>query len=47
MAWLLDASGDSLRAFLIDHVQQGATVITDGWEPYRPATKDRTSTSAS
>ena len=40
MAWLLDASGDTLRAFLTDHVQQGATVITDGWAPYRPATKD-------
>jgi hypothetical protein len=31
MAWLLDGSGDALRAFLTDHVQQGATVITDGW----------------
>ena len=41
MAWLLDASGDTLRVFLTDHVQQGATVITDGWAPYRPATKDR------
>jgi ISXO2 transposase-like protein/transposase-like zinc ribbon protein len=40
MAWLLDGSGDTLRAFLTDHVQQGATVITDGWGPYRPATKD-------
>ena len=41
MAWLQDASGDTLRVFLTDHVQQGATVITDGWAPYRPATKDR------
>jgi len=40
MAWLLDGSGDTLRAFLTDHVAQGATVITDGWGPYRPATKD-------
>ncbi len=40
MAWLLDASGETLRTFLTDHVQQGATVITDGWQPYRPATKD-------
>ncbi len=40
MAWLLDGSGDTLRAFLTDHVQQGATVITDGWGPYRPATND-------
>jgi hypothetical protein len=35
MAWLLDASGDTLRAFLTDHVQQGATVITDGWARYQ------------
>jgi len=40
MEWLLDASGETLRTFLTDHVQQGATVITDGWQPYRPATKD-------
>lgn len=40
MAWLLDGSSVTLRAFLTDHVQQGATVITDGWGPYRPATKD-------
>jgi len=40
MAWMLDASSASLRAFLIDHVQPGATVISDGWQPYRPATKD-------
>jgi hypothetical protein len=40
MAWLLNGSGDTLREFLIDHVEQGATVITDGWAPYRPATKD-------
>jgi transposase-like protein len=38
MSWLPDASGDSLRSFLIDSVQQGATVITDGWQGYRPAT---------
>jgi transposase-like protein len=40
MALLSDASTDSLRAFLIDHVQEGSTVITDGWQPYRPATAD-------
>jgi len=38
MSWLPDASGDSLRSFLIDSVQEGATVITDGWQGYRPAT---------
>ena len=40
MALLTDASADSLRGFLVDHVQEGATVITDGWQPYRPATKE-------
>jgi ISXO2-like transposase domain/Transposase zinc-ribbon domain len=40
MAWLLDGSSASLRGFLVDHIQQGATVISDGWQPYRPATKD-------
>ena len=40
MAWLLDGSSATLREFLTDHVQPGATVITDGWGPYRPATKD-------
>jgi len=40
MGLLSDASTDSLRAFLIDHVQEGATVVTDGWQPYRKATRD-------
>ena len=39
MALLTNASADSLRGFLVDHVQEGATVITDGWQSYRPATK--------
>jgi transposase-like protein len=39
MAPLVDASGDSLRAFLTDNVEAGATVITDGWQSYRPATQ--------
>jgi transposase-like protein len=39
MAPLVDASGDSLRAFLADNVEPGATVITDGWQAYRPATE--------
>ncbi len=37
MAILADASTDSLRAFLVDHVEEGSTVITDGWQPYRQA----------
>jgi len=34
MAPLADASATSLRAFLADHVEPGATVITDGWQGY-------------
>ena len=40
MSWLPDASSASLRSLLIDTVQQGSTVITDGWQPYRPASAD-------
>jgi transposase-like protein len=40
MAPLPDASGDSLRALLTDNVEPGARVITDGWQSYRPATRD-------
>jgi transposase-like protein len=35
-----DASAESLRAFLIENVEPGARVITDGWQPYRPATRE-------
>ncbi|MGH6885508.1 MAG: IS1595 family transposase, partial [Geminicoccales bacterium] len=35
MAPLVDASGASLHAFVTDHVEPGATVITDGWRGYR------------
>ena len=38
MAPLTDASTDSLRGFLSDHVEEGANVITDGWQAYRQAT---------
>jgi len=38
MAPLVDASADTLRAFLLDNVEPGARVITDGWQAYRPAT---------
>jgi hypothetical protein len=40
MALLADASADSLRGFLVDHVQEGATVITDGWPSYPAATRE-------
>lgn len=35
MAPLVDASAASLHAFVGDHVQPGATVITDAWAGYR------------
>jgi transposase-like protein len=41
MAVLPDAKTDTLRSFLADHVAEGATVITDGWQPYRQATAGR------
>jgi transposase-like protein len=41
MAVLPDASTASLRAFLADHVEDGTTVITDGWQAYRKATAGR------
>jgi len=34
MAPLVDASSASLHAFVADHVEPGATVITDGWQGY-------------
>ena len=35
-----DASAESLRSFLLENVEPGAKVITDGWRSYPPATKD-------
>jgi transposase-like protein len=35
-----DASAETLRAFLVENVEPGATVITDGWHSYPSATKD-------
>jgi transposase-like protein len=37
MAPLADTSADSLRAFLVDNVEPGATIITDGLQSYRSA----------
>ena len=34
IAPLADASSDSLHRFVTDHVEPGATVITDGWQGY-------------
>lgn len=34
MAPVTDASGASLHAFVTDHVEPGAVVITDGWQGY-------------
>src|SRR3954469_14548237 len=41
MAVLPNGKTDTLRAFLADHVEEGSTVITDGWQPYRQATEGR------
>lgn len=35
MAPLADASAASLHAFITDHIEPGATVITDAWQGYR------------
>jgi transposase-like protein len=35
MAPLADASAKSLHGFVTDHVEPGATVITDAWQGYR------------
>jgi transposase-like protein len=35
MAPLDDASAASLQAFVTDHVEPGATVVTDAWQGYR------------
>ena len=40
MAVLPDASTLSLAAFLADHVEPGASLITDGWPAYPGATTD-------
>ena len=39
MAPLTDASAASLHPFVTDHVEPGATVITDGWMGYHGLTK--------
>jgi transposase-like protein len=39
MVPLADGSASSLRTFLTANVEPGATVVTDGWQPYRPATE--------
>lgn len=38
MAILQDASGDSLRSLLLENVEEGAIVVTDGWSGYQTAT---------
>ena len=32
---LADASSESLHGFVMDHVEPGSTIITDGWPPYQ------------
>jgi ISXO2-like transposase domain len=40
LAVIQDACAASLRAFLLDNVQPGARVITDGWPSYPAATRE-------
>ena len=40
MAPIPSASADALRSFLVENVEPGARVITDGWNSYPGATKD-------
>jgi transposase-like protein len=40
MVPIANASAETLRGFLEDNVEPGATVITDGWPSYPPATAD-------
>jgi transposase-like protein len=37
MQLIADAKAASLREFLLDHVEPGAVIITDGWRSYPPA----------
>ncbi len=37
MAAPADASTKSPRALLVDHVEPGSTLVTDGWQPHRGA----------
>lgn len=40
LALLPDASGASLRKFLLDNVEPGSVLVTDGWSGYPPAARD-------
>jgi transposase-like protein len=40
MVPIADASAETLRSFLVENVEPGAKVITDGWSSYPGATKD-------
>ena len=46
MAPVADASAKSLRSFVLDNVESGATVVTDAWQGYRGLEKDVTSMTA-
>lgn len=41
MSVIDNASAGSLREFLVENVEEGSTVVTDGWPSYRPATKGK------
>ena len=35
IAPVADASAESLQGFVMDHVEPGSTIVTDGWPPYQ------------
>ena len=35
IAPVADGSAESLQAFVMDHVEPGSTIVTDGWPPYQ------------
>ena len=35
IAPLVNASAESLHGFVMDHVEPGSTIVTDGWPPYQ------------
>jgi transposase-like protein len=35
IAPVADASAESLQGFVMDHVEPGTTIVTDGWPPYQ------------
>lgn len=41
MAVIPDASGESLKAFVLSNIEKGSTIITDGWSSYSFLTENK------